>query len=51
MGITYIPMKGGFVYRAVVVDWFSRRVLSWRISITMKSAFCVETLHDVGQVW
>ena len=46
MDITYIPMKRGFVYLAVVSDWFSRRVLSWRVSITMEAAFCVETLHD-----
>jgi len=42
--ITYIPMARGFVYLAVVLDWFSRRVLSWRLSITMEAAFCVETL-------
>jgi transposase InsO family protein len=42
----YIPMARGFVYLAVVLDWFSRRVLSWRISITMEAAFCVETLED-----
>jgi putative transposase len=46
MDITYIPMARGFVYLAVVLDWFSRRVLSWRISITMEAAFCVETLED-----
>ena len=46
MDITYIPMARGFVYLAVVLDWFSRRVLSWRVSITMEAAFCVETLHD-----
>jgi len=46
MDITYIPMARGFVYLAVVLDWFSRRVLSWRISITMEPAFCVETLED-----
>ena len=44
--ITYIPMARGFVYLAVVLDWFSRRVLSWRVSITMEAAFCVETLED-----
>jgi len=38
--------RGGFVYLAVVLDWFSRRVLSWRLSITMEAAFCVETLED-----
>jgi putative transposase len=46
MDITYIPMARGFVYLAVVLDWFSRRVLSWRVSITMQAAFCVETLED-----
>src|SRR6202165_141130 len=46
MDITYIPMARGFVYLAVVLDWFSRRVLSWRASITMEAAFCVETLED-----
>ena len=42
----YIPMARGFVYLAVVLDWFSRRVLSWRVSITMEAAFCVETLEE-----
>jgi putative transposase len=46
MDITYIPMARGFVYLAVVLDWASRRVLSWRVSITMEAAFCVETLQD-----
>jgi putative transposase len=46
MDITYIPMARGFVYLAAVVDWFSRRVLSWRVSITMEASFCVETLKD-----
>jgi putative transposase len=46
MDITYIPMARGFIYLAVVLDWFSRRVLSWRLSITMEAAFCVETLED-----
>jgi putative transposase len=46
MDITYIPMARGFVYLTVVLDWFSRRVLSWRLSITMEAAFCVETLED-----
>ena len=44
--ITYIPMARGFLYLAVVLDWVSRRVLSWRLSITMEAAFCVETLED-----
>jgi putative transposase len=42
----YIPMARGFVYLAVVLDWFSRRVLSWRLSITMEAAFCVAALED-----
>jgi len=46
MDITYIPMARGSVYLAVVLDWFSRRVLSWRLSITMEASFCVETLED-----
>lgn len=39
MDITYIPMARGFVYLAAVVDWFSRRVLSWRLSISMDTSF------------
>ena len=46
MDITYIPMARGFVYLAAVVDWFSRRVLSWRVSITLEAAFCVEALEE-----
>ena len=46
MDITYIAMARGFVYLAVVLDWFSRRVLAWRLSITMEAAFCLETLED-----
>jgi len=46
MDLTYIPMARGFVYLAVVLDWFSRRVLAWRLSITMEATFCVETLED-----
>ena len=46
MDITYVPMAKGFVYLTVVLDWFSRRVLAWRVSITMEAAFCVETLEE-----
>jgi putative transposase len=46
MDITYIPMARGFVYLAVVLDWFSRRVLSWAVSITMEAAFCVDVLEQ-----
>jgi putative transposase len=46
MDITSVPMARGFVSLAAVVDWFSRRVLSWRVSITLEAAFCVEALED-----
>src|ERR1700704_5518115 len=46
MDITYIPMARGFVYLAAVVDWFSRRVLSHRVSITMEADFCIEALEE-----
>ena len=46
MDITYVPMARGFVYLAAVVDWFSRRVLAWRLSITLEAAFCVEALEE-----
>jgi putative transposase len=44
--ITYIPMAKGFVYLVAVMDWFSRRVLAWRVSITMEADFCVAALRD-----
>lgn len=44
--ITYIPMKGGFVYLVAIVDWFSRRVLSWRLSITLEMDFCIAALEE-----
>ncbi|WP_199823815.1 IS3 family transposase [Labrenzia sp. OB1] len=46
MDITYVPMARGFVYLFAVVDWFSRRVLSWRLSITMEAAFCIEAVEE-----
>jgi putative transposase len=46
MDITYIPMARGFVYLAAVLDWATRRVLSWRLSITMEASFCVEALEE-----
>ena len=46
MDITYVPMARGFVYLAAVVDWFSRRVLAWRLSITMEAEFCIEALDE-----
>ena len=44
--ITYIPMARGFVYLAAVVDWFSRRVLAWRVSITLEVDFCLEAVGE-----
>ena len=46
MDITYIPMAHGFVYLAAVLDWFSRRVLSWRVSITLEVEFCLEAVEE-----
>jgi len=46
MDITYVPMARGFVYLVAVLDWFSRRVLSWRVSISMEAVFCVEALEE-----
>ena len=46
MDITYIPMARGFVYLTAVVDWFSRKVLAWRLSITLETAPCLEALHE-----
>jgi putative transposase len=44
--ITYVPMAKGFVYLVAVVDWFSRRVLAWRLSITMEVGFCIEAVEE-----
>ena len=49
--ITYIPMAKGFVYLVAVMDWFSRRVLSWRVSITMETDFCVEALLEATEMY
>jgi putative transposase len=46
MDISYIPMARGFVYLAAVLDWWSRRVLSWRVSITMEVDFCLEAVEE-----
>jgi putative transposase len=46
MDITYIPMARGFVYLTVVLDWFSRRVLAWRLSITLETEFCLEAVEE-----
>lgn len=44
--IMYIPMAHGFVYLVAIVDWFSRRVLNWRLSITLEVDFCIEALEE-----
>ena len=44
--ITYIPMKAGFAYLVAILEWYSRRVLSWRMSNTLDSSFCVEALEE-----
>jgi putative transposase len=44
--ITYIPMAKGFVYLVAVMDWFSRRMLAWQLSIGMDTDFCVEALQE-----
>ena len=46
MDITYVPMARGFVYLVAVVDWFSRKVLAWRLSITLETEPCVEAFRD-----
>lgn len=49
--ITYIPMAHGFLYLVAVIDWFSRRVLAWRLSNTLESGFCVEAAADAARRW
>jgi putative transposase len=44
--ITYIRLASGFAYLVAIIDWYSRKVLSWRISNTMEAAFCVDCLED-----
>ena len=44
--ITYIPMARGFLYLVAIIDWYSRYVLSWRLSNTLDTAFCVEALEE-----
>jgi len=49
MDITYIPMARGFVYLAAVVDRYSRKVLAWRVSISMETDFCIEAMEEAIQ--
>jgi putative transposase len=46
MDITYIPMARGFAYLAAVIDWFSRKVLAWKLSITLDTGFCIEAVEE-----
>lgn len=46
MDITYIPMARGFVCLVAVLDWFSRKVLAWRLSVTLETTPCLETLNE-----
>src|SRR5438552_13337390 len=46
MDITYLPMKRGFLYLAVVLDWASRRILAWRLSNSLTADFCIEALEE-----
>jgi putative transposase len=52
MDITYVPLKGGWLYLAAVMDWFSRKVLSWELSNTLEARFCIDALEaalELGQ--
>jgi len=44
--ITYVPMARGFVYLVTIMDWHSRRVLSWRVSNTLDTSFCIDALRE-----
>lgn len=47
--ITYIPLKGGFLYLVAIIDWYTRFVLSWRLSNTLDNRFCIEALEEAFQ--
>jgi len=51
MDITYIPMAKGWVYLTVVLDWYSRKVLNWRLSISMDVDFCIEAVEEAIARW
>lgn len=44
--ITYVPLRGGFIYLVAVIDWFSRYVLAWSISNTLDNRFCLDALEE-----
>jgi putative transposase len=45
-GYTYIRLQGGFIYLVAILDWYSRYIIAWRLSDTMETTFCIETLTD-----
>jgi putative transposase len=49
--ITYIPMARGFVYLAAVMDWFARRILAWRLSITLDTEFCIDAVDEALRLY
>lgn len=49
--ITYIPLAAGFIYLVAVIDWYSRAVLSWKLSNTLDVSFCVEALEEALDRW
>ncbi len=49
--ITYIPMARGFVYLVAIMDWYSRTVLSWRVSNTLDTSFCVDALNEAIETY
>jgi len=51
LDITYLPMKRGFVYFVAVMDWATRRILSWRLSNTLTADFCVEALSEAIEIY
>ena len=46
MDITHVPMASGFVYLAAMMDWLSRRVLAWWVSLSMDTSFCIEAAKE-----
>ncbi|AUD00798.1 hypothetical protein CWM47_02575 [Spirosoma pollinicola] len=49
--ITYIPMANGFLYLCVVIDWYTRFILGWRLSNTLLADFCIDALADAFAKW
>ena len=49
--ITYLRLLGGFAYLVAVIDWYSRLVLSWRLSNSLENTFCTEAVEEARGVW